>query len=88
MYWRVLVAPWLQRRRSVLHISLTYYSRNADCYLQCPNCLMTFSPTFQVHGIIRRSSSFNTGRIDHIYKDRHTTGVKVRACIVGWMEEQ
>ena len=46
------------------------------------------SPTFQVHGIIRRSSSFNTGRIDHIYKDRHTTGVKVRACIVGWMEEQ
>jgi len=30
-----------------------------------------------VHGIIRRSSSFNTGRIDHIYKDRHTTGVKL-----------
>ena len=25
----------------------------------------------QVHGIIRRSSSFNTGRIDHIYKDPH-----------------
>jgi len=24
-----------------------------------------------VHGIVRRSSSFNTGRIDHIYKDRH-----------------
>jgi len=22
-----------------------------------------------VHGIIRRSSSFNTGRIDHIFKD-------------------
>ena len=31
----------------------------------------------QVHGIIRRSSSFNTGRIDHIYKDRHETGVKL-----------
>ncbi len=24
---------------------------------------------YQVHGIIRRSSSFNTGRIDHIYKN-------------------
>jgi GDPmannose 4,6-dehydratase len=31
----------------------------------------------QVHGIIRRSSSFNTGRIDHIYKDRHDKGVKL-----------
>ena len=31
----------------------------------------------KVHGIIRRSSSFNTGRIDHIYKDRHTTGRKL-----------
>ena len=32
---------------------------------------------YQVHGIIRRSSSFNTGRIDHLYKDRHATGVKL-----------
>lgn len=29
---------------------------------------------YQVHGIIRRSSSFNTGRIEHIYRDRHETG--------------
>ena len=27
---------------------------------------------YEVHGIIRRSSSFNTGRIDHIYQDPHT----------------
>ena len=26
---------------------------------------------YQVYGIIRRSSSFNTGRIDHIYQDPH-----------------
>jgi len=26
---------------------------------------------YEVHGIIRRSSSFNTDRIDHIYKDPH-----------------
>ena len=26
---------------------------------------------YQVHGIVRRASTFNTGRIDHIYADRH-----------------
>jgi GDPmannose 4,6-dehydratase len=26
---------------------------------------------YEVHGMIRRSSSFNTGRIDHIYRDPH-----------------
>ncbi|XP_030289392.1 GDP-mannose 4,6 dehydratase [Sparus aurata] len=26
---------------------------------------------YKVHGIIRRSSSFNTGRIEHLYGDRH-----------------
>lgn len=29
-----------------------------------------------VHGIKRRSSSFNTGRIDHLYHDPHEPGVK------------
>ena len=33
--------------------------------------------SLQVHGIVRRSSCFNTGRIDHIYRDRHETGVKL-----------
>jgi len=27
--------------------------------------------SYQVHGIIRRSSSFNTGRIEHLYQDPH-----------------
>ena len=26
---------------------------------------------YEVHGIIRRASSFNTGRIDHLYRDPH-----------------
>jgi GDPmannose 4,6-dehydratase len=30
---------------------------------------------YEVHGLIRRSSSFNTGRIDHIYRDPHESGV-------------
>jgi len=32
---------------------------------------------YEVHGIIRRSSSFNTDRIDHLYKDPHVNGVKL-----------
>ena len=33
---------------------------------------------YEVHGVIRRSSSFNTGRIDHIYADPHTPGVRLK----------
>ena len=32
---------------------------------------------YEVHGIIRRASSFNTTRIDHLYKDRHNKDVKL-----------
>jgi len=32
---------------------------------------LLLSKGYVVHGIIRRSSSFNTGRIEHLYKDKH-----------------
>jgi len=32
---------------------------------------------YEVHGVKRRSSSFNTGRIDHLYHDPHERGVKM-----------
>jgi len=32
---------------------------------------------YEVHGIIRRASVFNTERIDHLYRDPHETGVKM-----------
>jgi GDPmannose 4,6-dehydratase len=32
---------------------------------------------YEVHGIIRRTSTFNTDRIDHIYQDPHTDGAKL-----------
>ncbi|TIB86618.1 GDP-mannose 4,6-dehydratase [Wallemia mellicola] len=35
---------------------------------------LLLSKGYQVHGIIRRSSSFNTGRIEHLYKDIHDSG--------------
>jgi len=32
---------------------------------------------YEVHGMVRRSSSFNTKRIDHLYRDRHERGVRL-----------
>ena len=32
---------------------------------------------YEVHGVIRRSSSFNTGRINHIYQDPHEHGTRM-----------
>ena len=32
---------------------------------------------YEVHGIIRRASTFNTERIDHLYQDPHIHGVKL-----------
>ena len=33
---------------------------------------------YEVHGVIRRSSSFNTGRIDHLYADPHNSDIHLR----------
>jgi GDPmannose 4,6-dehydratase len=32
---------------------------------------------YEVHGIIRRASTFNTARIDHLYQDPHVHGVQL-----------
>jgi GDPmannose 4,6-dehydratase len=32
---------------------------------------------YEVHGVIRRSSSFNTARIDHLYRDPHERGTRL-----------
>ncbi|MEH1846107.1 MAG: GDP-mannose 4,6-dehydratase [Nostoc sp.] len=32
---------------------------------------------YEVHGVIRRTSTFNTDRIDHIYEDPHKEGVRL-----------
>ena len=39
------------------------------------NCCL--SKGYEVHGMIRRASTFNTRRIDHIYHDPHGNGEKV-----------
>ena len=35
---------------------------------------LLLSKGYEVHGIKRRASSFNTNRIDHIYEDPHQNG--------------
>lgn len=38
---------------------------------------LLLSKGYEVHGIIRRASTFNTDRIDHLYTDPHINGVKL-----------
>ena len=38
---------------------------------------LLLSKDYEVHGLIRRSSTFNTSRIDHIYQDPHDTDPKL-----------
>jgi GDPmannose 4,6-dehydratase len=38
---------------------------------------LLLSKGYEVQGLIRRASSFNTGRIDHIYSDPHIPGTKL-----------
>ena len=35
---------------------------------------LLLSKDYEVHGLIRRASSFNTSRIDHIFEDPHKVG--------------
>jgi GDPmannose 4,6-dehydratase len=37
---------------------------------------LLLSKGYIVHGIIRRSSSFNTNRIEHLYADKHEKTVR------------
>lgn len=32
---------------------------------------------YEVHGLVRRASTFNTHRIDHLYQDRHESGARL-----------
>lgn len=38
---------------------------------------LLLSKGYEVHGVVRRSSSLNTGRIDHLYRDPHESGCRL-----------
>jgi GDPmannose 4,6-dehydratase len=39
---------------------------------------MLLNKGYIVHGIKRRSSTFNTGRVDHLYRDLHEPAVRFK----------
>ncbi len=39
---------------------------------------LLLSKGYEVHGVVRRASSFNTQRIDHIYQDPHQPGARLK----------
>jgi len=39
---------------------------------------LLLSKGYEVHGIIRRASTFNTGRLDHIYADPHQASTRLK----------
>jgi GDPmannose 4,6-dehydratase len=38
---------------------------------------LLLSKGYEVHGMIRRASTFNTRRIDHLYQDRHSADARM-----------
>ncbi|RJP36306.1 MAG: GDP-mannose 4,6-dehydratase [Phycisphaerales bacterium] len=41
-------------------------------------CEFLLNKGYEVHGVMRRSSVFTTQRIEHLYQDRHQSGVRLR----------
>jgi GDPmannose 4,6-dehydratase len=41
-------------------------------------CELLLQKGYEVHGLIRRASTINTERIDHLYEDPHNRGVRMR----------
>ena len=39
---------------------------------------LLLSKGYEVHGVIRRSSNFNTQRIDHLYQDPHKSNIRLK----------
>ncbi len=64
---------WLEKRiRDLKNALITGVTGQDGAYL----AELLLGKGYSVHGIKRRSSSFNTGRIDHLYQDPHEENVR------------
>ena len=75
-YSRAWIAPACEYRKSLAEPKralITGISGQAGSYM----AELLLDRGYEVHGIIRRSSSFNTARIDHLYRDPHERGVRL-----------
>src|SRR5512134_1758651 len=66
-----MVRPELEARAAMKRALVTGITGQDGSYL----AELLLAKGYEVHGIIRRSSTFNTKRIDPIYKDPHNQGV-------------
>ena len=62
-----------QRPREYMKALITGITGQDGSYL----AEFLLSKGYEVHGIIRRASTFNTSRLDHIYVDPHTPGARL-----------
>jgi GDPmannose 4,6-dehydratase len=68
-----LIVSAMRERMSVRKALVTGITGQDGSYL----AELLLSKGYEVHGIIRRSSSFNTERVEHLYHDPHEKGVKL-----------
>lgn len=70
---KYLIVSAMRERMSVRKALVTGITGQDGSYL----AELLLSKGYEVHGIIRRSSSFNTERVEHLYHDPHEKGVKL-----------
>lgn len=66
-----IVAHSRQHRTRVKKALITGITGHGGSYL----AELLLGKGYEFHGLIRRSSSFSTGRIDHLYRDPHRAGM-------------
>src|SRR5512134_2370945 len=69
-----MVRPELEARAAMKRALVTGITGQDGSYL----AELLLAKGYEVHGIIRRASSFNTGRLDHIYADPHANGTSLK----------
>ena len=65
--------PFGEVRCPLQHALITGITGQDGSYL----AELLLSKGYEVHGVIRRASTFNTGRVDHIYVDPHTPNARL-----------
>lgn len=71
---RRFVYPPIREERTMKKAIITGITGQDGSYL----AELLLAKGYEVHGIIRRSSSFNTERLDHIYQDPHEHGARLK----------
>lgn len=73
------MSPYFQIKELIAYENSPYIRHHrAGWFL---SCRISLAKGYEVHGILRRSSSFNTGRIEHLYFDEWVRDMKQKRTI-------